>query len=125
MGGQKLSKIVGHHLCTFPNVKGFVKGFSLCDEFILRLLSHIYDYSLYITLTPAKWGETLSERELVSERKVLSLSCLLSFGLFMIVFFFQKDNIMLRSILSGSSDITGHQCLLFCILFLLGKWRDI
>ena len=20
-GGQKLSKIVGHHLCTFPNVK--------------------------------------------------------------------------------------------------------
>ena len=55
------------------NVKGFVKGFSLCDEFILRLLSHIYDYSSYITLTPAFWGEKNSEREIVSEL-LLSLS---------------------------------------------------
>ena len=46
-------------LVSKTNVKGFVKGFSLCDEFILRLLSHIYDYSPYITLTPTFWGEKI------------------------------------------------------------------
>ena len=55
-------------LVSKRNVKGFVKGFSLCDEFILRLLSHIYDYSPYITLTPAFWGKTnLREKSFLKE----------------------------------------------------------
>ena len=39
--------------------------------------------------------------------------------LFNIMYFLQKDDIMLHFTLTGSSDITGFQCLLFC---LLGKW---
>ena len=42
--------------------------------------------------------------------------------LFNIMYFLQKDDIMLHFTLSGSSDITGCQCLFSCLLFcLLGK----
>ena len=35
------------------------------------------------------------------------------------MYFLQKDDIMLHFTLSGSSDITGFQCLLSCLLFCL------
>jgi hypothetical protein len=40
------------------------------------------------------------------------------------LYFLQKDDIMLHFTLSGSSDITGYQCLLSCLLFLF-TWKVV
>ena len=44
------------------------------------------------------------------------------------MYFLQKDDIMLHFTLSGSSDITGYQCLLFLFTFLfifLFTWKVV